>query len=682
MGAYEVVCVDLPSCMNRAPGLLNLPLALLPLLSLVLLPGVGGPGRRAVPISPASPPAVAALVARQRALALRCIDPDFEVAAEDAFCPDIALREDYRVYEPDGGLDRHFAAGWRELETAFGDAAAPARLYAIHRAASALQQLRATAPERRKLLVVDWQLWWLMTQVIDDPAAADIMARVHVIAAPSPGGTPATLFLPDPRSAWQASLLDDYPALVAEFHQRCLAPSPPPSPLKLKSNVVDLPLRRRWAATPSALATAASQHFDKRLSLDQLLVESVTLDAADGSAFPMRVTNTFAGYLPRLLAIHHQAVPSAASQLLPAARACGGWALARRLREAMLAYPKPPAASTSSAGQPSLDELVGASGRPIGGAGRPGAEHHEAACRREELLDAALESEEGLTRLLGVPVSNTQFTVPSEYELHRALVASVQRAACERCERGPSRPAQGSLRHGIDFKATLLSFAGGPPGELFVFGPPRVRNHGADIWTPVVFLLDGAEEINDGTISPIMDTNAAKHRILLGDESDGEPLDHVYTIMTCVRKAVNSHGDHLRQDFLAAIGFLFASSLMGPQRHAQATGRGRPACRTDPDFEPEWQDWSKLERIIGWSIKYGDAKRVAIVASNGFTPPKRCVEYARQRQTRLVVLSLNIIAPRMLQRLRRLTLTSPNLRRHPDCEQILRLLREREDVEW
>jgi hypothetical protein len=158
------VLVDLPARMNSEPGTLNIPLALLPLLSIVVYPAVVGTERLAVPVSPASPPVVAALVARQRELPLRCIEPQSPSPNAHAFCPDVPLPEDYRVYLD--GIERHFAGGWSVLQSAFARAEEETQALALIRAASALSSVQAHS-RRRRLLVVHWQLWYLMRSILD-----------------------------------------------------------------------------------------------------------------------------------------------------------------------------------------------------------------------------------------------------------------------------------------------------------------------------------------------------------------------------------------------------------------------------------------------------------------------------------------------------------------------------------
>lgn len=235
------VLVDLPACMNREPGTLNIPLALLPLLSIVIYPAVAGKGRLSVPVSPASPPVVAALVARQRELPLRCIEPPSPLPNAHAFCPDVSLPEDYRVYRD--GMERHFAGGWSALQSAFAKADAETQLFAVLRAVSALSRVQAQS-QRRRLLVVHWQLWCLMRHILDG-AISNPSANVKLLAPARLNQRP-TLYLPDPERAWAWGLLDDYPTLVHAFFEGHLAaPGAMPVPAPT-SNVLVLPRQRAW----------------------------------------------------------------------------------------------------------------------------------------------------------------------------------------------------------------------------------------------------------------------------------------------------------------------------------------------------------------------------------------------------------------------------------------------------
>ena len=608
----RLVLVDLPARMSRHPGTLNLPLTLLPLFSVVIYPSAVGGRQLGIPVSPASPPIAAALVARQRGLALRCIAPEIIPHAAATFHPRVSLPEDYRAYG--SGLDGHFAGAWSALEAGFLAASDDTRLFATLRAASALQAARS-AQRRPRLLVVEWRLWWLMSRLLDG-AITDPSDKVLALL-PRTQDAPPILYLPDPVEAWCKGLLDDYPALVSEFHGRIGGATPPPGN-RSAGNVLSLPKRMAWSRFADALAGAAAPYFDKRASLDRLLVEVVTATDVAPDSISTRQRLAFARYLPRLAM--GCAVPKPASHAMAAARACGGEALATLLRRAILAYPRPPAlpASVDSQARPSLDELANSWGTPLAACATEG-RSEESRLRSDELLAAALDREGAMRELLGQPVGATMFTVAPDYRLHESIVRMAQRKAAGTHETSVhSRPYFASVEAGIDFQATLRSYARNPLGTVYVRHPLPMAAIDVDRWTPVVFVLEPAEVVNKSTIMPILDANPAGHRALRALDAGGDRRDHVFTVMTCVQGARRYHDGHVKVETLSAVGWLFASALMGPERYAQAIARCRMPCRTDPDFEPEWKTWSRLERLLGWALKYGSGRNIVVVAGSGF----------------------------------------------------------------
>lgn len=671
------VLVDLPARMNREPGTLNLPLALLPLLSIVIYPAVAGTGRLSVPVSPASPPVVAALVARQRELPLRCIEPQSPLPNSHAFCPDVSLPEDYRVYQD--GMERHFAGGWSALQSVFAKADAETQLFAVLRAVSVLSSVQAYS-QRRRLLVVHWQLWCLMCHILDG-TISNPPPNVKLLAPPRLDQR-ATLYLPDPERAWAWGLIDDYPTLVHAFFESHLAAPGAASVPAPASNVLVLPRRRAWRPGADCAGSRQGATFDKRMSLDRLLVDLATTEVSVGQAGTTRQRLAFLDYLRRLMAAAGRVIPRAAEHTLFAARACGGASFARKLRLALLAYPRPPAMPSAGHALPSLDELFTGSGRSLTGRSTQTWSREEQ-MRHEELLAAQLEQPGALQHILGQRIGGAMFTVPSEYMQYERIVAAVQRRS-RRVQRVTvnSRPYAGSVKTGIDHKATMRSYLAVPQGQVFVRCDRLEAAEKVDRWTATVFLLDSEDNINRSVISPVMDASPAKHRMLFGQAPIDGPHDHVFTIMPYVTERKRLHDGHVQRDVLTAVGFLFASRLMGSERWALALARSREPCRTNPDLETAWgpfgntESWTKTDRLLAWSLKYGQGRSVVVCAPSDFRPSARVATYAALRRKRLTIVPKSSVPASLLDRLRNMLLVSSNLRAHPQSDCILNSLME------
>jgi hypothetical protein len=326
-------------------------------------------------------------------------------------------------------------------------------------------------------------------------------------------------------------LLDDYPAFVHAFFEGHLAAPGTASVPAPASNVLVLPRRQAWRPVPGCGGGGPGPYFDKRMIFDRLLVEHATADGSVDRDGTTRQRLAFADYLQRLMASAGRAIPRAAEHTLLAARACGGVSFARRLRSALLAYPRPPAMPSAGHAVPPLDELFTGAGHPLAGGSMP-ARSREEQMRHDELLAAQLELPGTLQRLLGPRISGTMFTVPSEYMQHDQIVAGVQRRSrsIQRVT-GSSRPYAGAVRNGIDHKATMRSYLAIPQGQLFVRCDRLGAAEKVDRWTATVFLLDSEDRINRSVITPIMDASPAKRRMLFGQAPIDGRHGHVFTIM-------------------------------------------------------------------------------------------------------------------------------------------------------
>ena len=683
---YTGVLVDLPSFMQR-PGWLNAPLALLPFVSLAVFVAADG-SQRAIPFSPCAPAAVAALIARRKQAALRCVEDanTLNHPLAHMFCPEVALREDYRVYEQ--GLEAFFAPAWKQLDEAWAAADATTHFFAMQRAKGALRRVRSAAPRKRCLLVADFRLWWLLTKAaVEEAPSASYVFQWRVPSR-------ALLLLPEPGESWTHNLLDDYPVVTLQFWERYLhepgAESAPPRQPG-EGNVIQLPVRgARFPAAGRPERTWFHAPFDKREVIEENLAEAVSPPDTPGrrrSSSTTRSILAFVGYLRRLMAIHQRALPQAASQALFAARATGGRTFAHRLRRILLAYPGPDAICPAdpNANVPSLGDLVSAStsrrldDRPSAGADASG----ESEARREEVQTLLLDADDAaaLRALIGSPDGVMRFAIQLEYALHARLCQASQRLARCPSGRGRSRPSFGSLAGGIDWKATLASFATGEEHIYVHDAPQRSRAaRGINAWTPTVFLLGSEQEIERSTIRPVMDANPARDAINRGIADfrfqDVLPPDFVYSVIAAVYQCRELHAHHLREETLSAIGFLCASPLMGPARHSLITRRPpRRHCRTDPDFETDFAGMSNSERLIAWAVKYG-AGTVIVVAAAGWKPSQRSMRHAREAHAEIIAVPISRLPAQQIERLKRMNLVSRNLRQHPRREEILGCLLE------
>ena len=287
-----------------------------------------------------------------------------------------------------------------------------------------------------------------------------------------------------------------------------------------------------------------------------------------------------------------------------------------------------------------------------------------------------LDREDGLREILDSRDSPMGFATGTEYQSHASLCDLARRVAQTATARGRSRPSFGSLAGGIDWKATLVSFATGEENVYVHDVPHRSRAARAiDTWTPIVFLLASEQEIDGSVLVPVMDANPAQDALNQGIRNfplSTSPMpDHVYSVVTAVQTHRSLHANHIRQDRLTAIGFQFASPLMGPARYELVTRRpARFHCRTDPDNEHDFAGMSKSERIVAWAVKYA-VHSVLVVAAPGWKPSQRVARYGQGCGVEIRALPVSAFSPDHIERMKTMHFVSRNLKRHPRCGEIL-----------
>lgn len=662
-----VVITDLPDRMQRHPGLFNVPAGLLPFATVAVLPRRSG-RRVGVPVTPSQPAVVAGLVARQRGLPLRCIDPC--IGAD----PGAGTLPRPRALRVDGdAFGRSYQTRLREAFDAFdaGLAVAPTavRTHAALRAAVALRAVRRALCDGA-LLVVEWSLFRLISLLLEG-RLEDPSTMVHSIDGWA-ADQPAELVLLDPERAWAAGMLGDYPALAAEFFaERLQLPGVANRPPQPSSNVLPLPLRAAWKGGNRVQTLLPL--FDAPVALDRLLT-AATLTGAQGVGLRPRLA--FADYLGRRVLCSGRSWPHAATDTLFAAQACGGRAWLRHVLEAILAYPQPPVPPSLLA-RGELGDLFAPGGgrvlpRSCGGSDEDD-EDRERQLREDALLERAVSTRDRLSEFLGPAEGHgIMFAVPVDYAGHELAALAAQRLA-RRAVRQPvrtSRPAYWPRqRMSIDFRSTLLSFRDHPEGQIYAWHERPGTGLAAGLDTPVVFLLRSLAEVERSVISPIIDGSPAAHLAMRGLPQREGVQDRIYTVVTCVR-GVQRYSPHVRYDELTALATLYASRAMGPDRWAQAVARLSRPCRTNPGAEQAWSDWSCVERLVAWALRYGTGRTVAVVTRDPWRASKRVAALAAAERKHIQTLSLATLPPALVDRMTRMCMVSATLRNHPRFEHI------------
>ena len=197
-----------------------------------------------------------------------------------------------------------------------------------------------------------------------------------------------------------------------------------------------------------------------------------------------------------------------------------------------------------------------------------------------------------------------------------------------------------------------------------------------DEYTPVVFLLAPADEIDRSFDSCVHDSNAAQRRRELGfDEAptdrDEEP-DLVYSVFLASKANHQLMGHHVQQEDLTALCTLYSKAVAGVERYQAVTRQpARRQCRRCPTADPELAVFPLSQRLVAWAVKYAQSQ-VIVAAAPGWQPPAPLAEFARQKGVRLQVVSLTSFRPEFLERLGRNFFLSTQLKRHPRHAEISR----------
>jgi hypothetical protein len=698
---YDLLLIDLPYFMNHG-GWLELPLGLFPFVSLAVFKGSYGP-HRAIAFAPNDAACLAAFLAMRRSLPYRCLDDSDMMNYPDnaIFHPRVEMPDDYRILHV--GLERFFSPLWDQLEAAWPKASRVERFFSRYRAQTVVRHLRAAfAPGTRTLLVCEFRLWWLLEKALREESRRQPRYLFRW------NETPGILRVEDPVIAWVHGLLDDYPAVTLDFWESVKSsarqnPRGTGPERKGRGRVISFPrggtIRKK---TGRHVVEDKNPSFDKLLALEAHLGEALTgkdvTDQESEARVSVRDLIHFHSYLTRLSVSCQRVVPAPGTHLFHAAEACGGRRFLRSLARRLTRYPDLPRGEAfklllKSYGVivvdghgldvPDHDQLSSYhTGRPFTSSPdwmSPLLGYGETEARRGVLdrIYRKLSREEKGNFPRGTAGCGCRFATVTDYELHARACAHARLLAERRTKQFVPRRSLGSLEGGIDWKATLAARARGEKG---MYVKRRIYSQGSstggDEFTPVVFLFTDDAAIDTSDSFTIHDANLAQRNLDLGNRAfpfDRHPeADMVFSVYGTTSSTETLLANHIQRESVTSVAFLYTRPLMGPARYRMISRR-KPwqQCRSGPDSDPELSQLPKSERVVAWAAKYA-RDTVLLVSPRGWQAPPATAELMRRRGVRIRQVPISAFRPDFLARLRRLYFLSPELKTHPQRDQIVR----------
>lgn len=661
-GDYQQILVDLPSFMND-PRWLEHPLGLLPSVTVAIFQRTDG-GFRGIPFSPCDAGCIALYLARDAGVPFCCLDDSdmLNYPEDSSFSPNFNLADDCFVLQ--FGLDGYFEQIWEQLEGPWSKALKTQRFFLRYRTARLLERLQdALQSGRRSLLLCDYQLWWLLQDMITEKARKDVRYLFRWQE------TPGMLRIEGSRTAWAYGLLDDYPAVTLAF----------------------------W----NHIKQGAKGSFHKARTFDRLLTEALTGQGlkTDGPTMDVSVRRliNFSRYLKNLTLLHQRIIPDPGAQLFFAAKACGGSALVSRLAENLLGYPEALDSCQISFllrnstvvftddlpfSVPYLDEITSLhTGRSFS------LRYQNTDSLFERIADDGMSATGG--RKLSLPVEDqrildelsdfegSRWTIKIDYRLHAQACQRVRHQLQGQARRPVAKRCNGRIEKGVHWRRTLASIAGGQE-EIYINAvePQHTKSRRLDTFTTAVFLFASEEEINRSRPFVVYDPNEAeRNRALQNHEFPfdlyPEP-DQVFSLFGTVKAMASFLHGHVRQEDLTSLSLLYTGEIKGSERYHAITRRPSTYhCRQNPLSDRDLKSFSLSEKGIAWAVKYG-SKYVTVAAPSGWKPSAKLQTFARSKAVALLTVPLSIFRPEFVKRLTRMYFISTALTKHPERGQIIR----------
>jgi hypothetical protein len=655
-GGFDVVAVDLLHFM-QAEEYLDLPINGFPWVSSLII-GNASDQFRTYHFVPNDAACAAAYMTKMdqsngAKVELHCVDDSHLITypGEIFSVPEAQFTDDY--FALTDGVEAYFSPAYEKLDDSWRSSSEAQRFYWQYRARVVAARLAKLLRKGKKtLFVCNYRLWWLVNKILK---SGDL--QNHTILSIPWTDRRGVLLFQDPAFIWTKGSLDDYPAVVLRFFD--------------------------------AMEQGTVDSFDKLKSLNSVMSELI-----DGSnrrnmaSVSIRRLAAFRGYLLTYLGAHCRITPTLTRYLYRVAVSFMGRSFARELAGKLLEYPRADEnlvrylliKHDKVIFSPEHFELphefqqrVLNPGPTFDGKALP--DHYlDLEKEREKLVSLTAPY---LTRAEASSLKGergTEWALEKEYLFHARVNGLVHRVARRKAREFKSARSWGTIKDGIDWKATIRSRARGENG-LYVRESRRWRQNklNVNIFTPTIFIFDSKP--GKGVLNSVQDANITQRYIFLGNKhlirDDFPKADLVYSIFITRYQIGYMCENHIRKESIQAILFLCTQPWMGLERYKRITARPpRFQCRTSPDEDQELMKFHYPEKLVACGVKYAE-EVVLVVCEEGWKPSAGLYNFARARSIRLHQLRLSYFSPDLIERMKQIHFISTPLKKHPEREAIV-----------
>lgn len=657
---FEQVIVDLPFFMNRS-NLWENAVKMFPHVSSLLFRKEDG-SFAAFPFTPADAACIALSAVQTqkdwgRDIELQCIDDSrvIHYPRGSLSFPKVGPNDDYSVFI--NGLDVFCNEQYDQLEEAWAALGKEQRFFNEYRAGLVSDRLKSYLKNGKKtLFVCEYSLWWLVKKIVMNKYAVPRQYFSYPWK-----DVKGVIMIDDSLRLWKRGALDDYPAVVARFYD--------------------------------IMRTGLLSSFSKIRTIEDIINKSLTHDLYEktcgGSS--VRRSLTFHKYLRNTSLSSGKISSIMLSHLCDAANSCLGRKAAKRMIRRFFSYPEP-------AGKRIFKYVTIREGSSIvtlnNKVNDREAEIYLSSIIKvnsyslEEVYDGYLmpdremrifnrfhhHPEREILKFLGYSKAIT-WSIKADYYQYELASKKVREMQAQQARKTRIKKSYGAISDGIHWKATINARSLGEDAVYIRYGSRSrgKRQRKFDAYTPVIFIF--TDNFKGHWYRQIMSTNSVqRHK----DLYPGEPLhnnctasDTIYHALYSLNNIKKLKWGHIDKRDISSMALLYNRADMDNARYKAIAGRpNRFVCRMAPLSDPIVTRFQMTEAGIAWAVKYAE-HTVFVVAKKGWTPSEQLSSFAKSRNIEIRDVSLSLFNPDIIERLRTMYFTSPQLKKHPKRDEIV-----------
>ena len=585
-----------------------------------------------------------------------CIDdPDLIRYPKNAlFVPKLKLKDDQFVFTE--GLESYFAQVWPYLDFLWWGDLRKNKYANIYRASFIVDQLLEHSSSSKNILFIcEFRLWWLIKNILRNKFAVSGISKNFYTKSKAR----AIFAIEAPVLLWIKGIIDDYPFITYRFFRSLL-----------RDEV----------------------EFEGKLALlnqllDQFFKQTIRNERLDVS---IRRLLIFKRYLSNTMTLNQRIMPLPAAHLLSAAEATLGNKVAKKLAEKLFEFP-----SLAAIGHGPLSDFFYIDPERIGDqAGNfelpdlfdtPALMEDEANNIAQNFLiesmaDRKYWAEQNKVyithpedNIISKKVNSDTWATSYDKKLRYHTSLYIKDFFNKRRSLYKKSFSYGSLKDGIDWKATLIEFSKG----FSHFIVKEKKSKGLEKWPkycPVVYIF--SERNKNEVFRMVYEGNITDKLRTLGinvlANQNYPPPDAIYTIFRSIKRMEYVLNDHIRIELLSALAVTFTSRYVWILRYQELSKHNpKNLCRLSFSDDNELAPFEGHDKIIAWAIKYAEDV-ILILSYPGWKPSMAIVNYANQKKVRLMIKSIHILPEHLIKRLKINFYISNDLKKSPYGEEIVK----------